>query len=288
MRLYYTIRRQITMSREILHAGKFISRGKGKHITRVVDSHELIVVLTGELNMFEEDKFFRICSGEYLLLHQGKSHGGLTNYPPNLSFFWIHFRDDTLLQELPQTGRLPEHSSLPGYAQMFLLEQSRNEPDKTTLALLFELMVRELQRSSDATANTITTPLADMAKRYLLTHYTEQLSLESISKELHCNAKYLGQLYHRIYGETLITTLNRLRIEKACLLLSTENMSIKETAISCGFNDMAYFRRQFAKYCNMQPREFLRQRLAGFWNTDSGARINIGNPQSKRFELGQG
>ena len=275
------------MSREILHAGKFISRGKGKHITRVMDSCELIVVLSGELNMFEEERYFRIHSGEYLLLHQGKTHGGLSTYPPNLSFFWIHFRDDRLLDELPQSGQLPEHSSLPGYAQMFLLEQSRNEPDKESLALLFELMVRELRRSSGNSGNTVTTPLADMARRYLLTHYTEVISLESISKELHCNPKYLGQLYHRIYGETLITTLNRLRIERACQLLVTENISIKETAQSCGFNDMAYFRRQFAKYCNMTPREFLWQKIAGFWNTDSGARINIGNPVSKKYELGE-
>ena len=58
------------MSREILHAGKFISRGKGKHITRVMDSCELIVVLSGELNMFEEERYFRIHSGEYKIVHK--------------------------------------------------------------------------------------------------------------------------------------------------------------------------------------------------------------------------
>lgn len=269
------------MSREILHAGKFISRGKGKHVTRIMESHELIVVLSGELSMFEEDRYFRIRSGEYLILHRGKKHGGLGIYPANLSFFWIHFLDDKLVSELPQSGQLPEHSPLPGYAQMYLLEQSRTKPDKESLKLLFELMLREICRSSDITSQTLTTPLADQARRYLLTHYTEPVSLQIISKELHCNPKYLGQIYHRIYGETVITTLNRLRIERACQLLLTENFSIKETALNCGFNDMAYFRRQFVKYCNMTPREFLWQKLAGFWNTDSGAAVNIGNPAGK-------
>lgn len=267
------------MSREVLHAGKFISRGKGRHATRIMDSHELIVVLSGELNMFEEDHYFRIRSGEYLLLHQGKTHGGLSTYPPNLSFFWLHFRDEHLMQELPQSGQLSAHSPLPGYAQMFLFEQSRSSPDKESLALLFELMIRELRRSSTHPSSIVTTPLADMARRYLLTHYAETLSLNSISKELHCNPKYLGQLYHRIYGETLITTLNRLRIKRACVMLITENMSIKETAQNCGFNDMAYFRRQFFKFNNMTPKEFIRQKVTGFWNSDSGARINIGNPE---------
>ena len=273
------------MSREVLHAGKFISRGKGRHATRIMESHELIVVLSGELNMFEQEHYFRIRNGEYLILHRGKKHGGLGTYPANLSFFWIHFLDDELVAELPQSGPLPPHSLLPGYAQMYLLEQSRSEPDKESLQLLFDLMIREIRRSSGITSATLTTPLADQARRFLLTHYTEAVSLQSISKELHCNPKYLGQIYHRIYGETVITTLNRLRIERACQLLLTENFSIKETAQNCGFNDMAYFRRQFIKYCNMTPREFLWQKLAGFWNTDSGARINIGNPASSRNGL---
>lgn len=267
------------MSREILHAGKFISRGKGKHITRVMDSHELIVVLSGELNMFEEDHYFRIRSGEYLFLHQGRTHGGLSTYPANLSFFWLHFRDDKLLQELPQSGQLSAHSPIPGYAQMFLTEQGREEPDPESLALLFELMVRELRRSSHTHSQTVTTPLAAMARRYLLTHHTDAISLESMSRELHCNPKYLGQIYHRIYGETLITTLNRLRIERACHLLLTENTSIKEAAQNSGFNDMAYFRRQFARFCNMTPREFLWQKLNGYWNSDLSAKVNIGNPK---------
>ena len=275
------------MSREILHAGKFISRGKGRHVTRVMESHELIAVLSGELNMFEEERYFRIRSGEYLILQRGRKHGGLTNYSANLSFFWIHFLDDDIVAEVPQSGKLSEHSPLPSYAQMYLLEQSRTEPDRESLALLFELMLREIRRSSSIASETFTTPLADAARRYLLVHYTEPVSLHSISSELHCNPKYLGQIYHRIYGETLITTLNRLRIERAYQLLIMGELSVKETAQNCGFNDMAYFRRQFIKYCNMTPREFIYQKRAGFLNTDSGARINIGNPASSRNELGK-
>ena len=87
---------------------KFISRGKGRHITRVMESHELIAVLSGELNMFEEERYFRIRSGEYLILQRGRKHGGLTNYSANLSFFWIHFLDDDIVAEVPQSGKLSE------------------------------------------------------------------------------------------------------------------------------------------------------------------------------------
>ena len=71
-------------------AGKFIFAGEGRHITRVHDWDELIVVLQGELEMFEEDRKFSVRAGEWLLLRRGKKHGGLAPYPANLSFFWLH------------------------------------------------------------------------------------------------------------------------------------------------------------------------------------------------------
>ena len=44
----------------LLNAGRFISRGKGRHATRVIDSYELILVIAGTLRMFEEESEFAL------------------------------------------------------------------------------------------------------------------------------------------------------------------------------------------------------------------------------------
>ena len=257
------------MSVKALFAGKFICAGHGRHVTRVIKSDELIVVLQGELEMFEEDRQFRVRPGEWLLLQRGRKHGGLAPYPGNLSFFWFHFMDDgTVIGTLPQHGVLREPEDFSTYAQSFLTEQSRLEPDRDIMDLLLALMIREMRRPSPTRQNRdLATPLAVAAQKFIGTHFFEELTLETISGHLHCNAQYLSRLYRRAFGETLIESLNKMRISRAKWHLATGSLSIKEVARCCGFNDMAYFRRQFRRYCSMTPGAYRRQHLAGVWNT---------------------
>ena len=257
------------MSVEALFAGKFICAGNGRHVTRVINTDELIVVLQGELEMVEEDRQFRVRPGEWLLLKRGRRHGGLAPYPDNLSFFWFHFMDDgSVMETLPQHGILQEPTDFSVYAQAFLNEQSRLAPDREIMNLLLALMIQEMRRTSSIPEEQkLATPLAVAAQKFIGTHFFEDLSLETISSSLHCNAQYLSRLYHRTYGETLIEALNKVRISRAKWYLATGSLSIKEIARCCGFNDMAYFRRQFHRYCSMTPSAFRQQYLAGKWNT---------------------
>ena len=250
-------------------AGKFIFAGEGRHITRVHESDELIVVLQGELEMFEEDRNFCIRPGEWLLLRRGRKHGGAAPYTPNLSFFWIHFIDDgTIIDSLPQHGVLREPADFSTYIQAYLNEQSRPEPDKKIMELLFLLMIQEMRRpEKNQIGSSCTTPLAYAAQKFIGTRFAEQLSLESIAGELHCNPQYLSRLYRKTFGITLTENLNKIRIDRAKWLLRYGSLSIKETAKHCGFNDLAYFRRQFRRYCSLTPNEYRKQHLPGLWNT---------------------
>ena len=74
-----------------LNGGRFISRGKGRHEERTIESCELIFCAKGSLTMFEEDKLFELHSGDYLLLRKGRKHGGVRDYPQGLIFYWLHF-----------------------------------------------------------------------------------------------------------------------------------------------------------------------------------------------------
>ena len=191
-----------------------------------------IALLTRPKN--EEDRKFSVRAGEWLLLRRGKKHGGLAPYPANLSFFWLHFMDDgTVISKLPQHGILREPANFSVHIQSFLNEQNRLEPDKKIMELLFLLMVQEMHRpSQDRLKVELATPLAIAAQKYIGTHFNEQLSLESIASELHCNPQYLSRLYRKVFGITLTEELNKRRIARAKWLLAYGSLSIKETASS--------------------------------------------------------
>jgi len=69
--------------------------------------------------------------------------------------------------------------------------------------------------------------------------------------------------FHRAFRQTLHTSpvdyLIRLRIQKACELLSKGEQNITEVAAATGFEDSNYFTRQFHRIMGASPREFRRR-----------------------------
>ena len=74
------------------NGGLFISRGFGRPPARVISSYEVIDVLRGKLRLSEEGRDFEGSAGEYLIMLPGVRHWGPEDYPPDLEFYWLHFR----------------------------------------------------------------------------------------------------------------------------------------------------------------------------------------------------
>lgn len=248
------------------NGGKFISRGSGRHITRVIDSMELIYVIAGTLDMFEEDRHFHLRSGDFLYLYPGRLHGGLTPYSANLSFFWGHFTGkDSLPEQIPQTGHICHPGRMGDYISMLLTEQTL-DGDRISCDLLLALLMNETSRVGDDDSAEGKS-LANAAERFLKQHFTEAVSTASVAEELNCNADYLGRLFRQQFRCTLTDYLNQLRLNHAASLLAAGCSSIKEAAYNSGFSDLAYFRKRFLREFSMRPSEFRKQRLAGHINT---------------------
>ena len=255
---------------KLFNGGRFMSRGKERHPSRIIDSDELIFVVRGELAIFEEENSFHLRPGEWLFLQRGRRHGGSAVYPNNLVFFWFHFlKAENFPFSIARHGKAENPSIIAEYMQNLLNEQSRIEPDRAVQDLLFELILRELSRSpvqNFSTANE-PTPLAEAALQYLTLHYMENISLASTAAALHCNVEYLGKIFRKCYGESFLSRLNKKRIEQAAEQLAGGTISIKAVADNCGFNDIAYFRRKFMLYYNQTPGEFRKKHTSGHVNS---------------------
>ena len=94
---------------------------------------------------------------------------------------------------------------------------------------------------------------------HISSNYQENLKLDSLARIAGMNPKYFCRYFRHMTGRTPIDYLNYYRIECACEMLSTKNISIKETAISCGFSDESYFVKTFRKYKNTTPKQFTRK-----------------------------
>ncbi len=238
-----------------LNGGKFISRGRGRHPTRIIDSMELILVISGTLSIFELEKEFQVREGEFLFLYPGRRHGGLADYSKNLSFFWGHFREDKRrASSLPQYGRAARPENFSEYFELLLAEQ-RFRDNEQTCELLLELLLNETRRTC-LPPEAEQSHLAEEAERIIRLRFSDNISTSDIARELGCNADHLGRVFHHNCGMSVVEALNKTRLENAAKLLRAGKGSIKETAYSCGFNDPAYFRRRFFQHFSVRPSQY--------------------------------
>ncbi len=248
-----------------LNGGKFISRGRGRHPARTLDSNELIFVVSGRLNICEAGRRFTVLPGEFLFLDAGLRHAGSADYPPDLAFFWGHFTGERP-GGCPKYGPAARRERFADYFALLLSEQ-RHPDHAAVCGLLWRILLLETTRSTAETEAGVAIRRAETAHRILELRYCDNLSTAAIARELHCHADYLGREFRRRYGCSVIAMLNEIRLEHAARELRDGTGSIKEAAFANGFNDIAYFRRQFKRRFSLTPSEYRAIHAPGHINT---------------------
>lgn len=97
---------------------------------------------------------------------------------------------------------------------------------------------------------------------YVHSHYSSELSLDSISREFYVSPYYLSHQFKSITGTTLTEYIQMTRIRNAQQLLIHTRMKISVIAGQCGFNSFSQFNRVFHKLSGMSPSGFRKQQAA--------------------------
>ncbi len=249
------------------NGGLFISRGQGAHPDRVIGSWELIFVREGILRVEEEEERFEVGAGESLLLRPRRRHRGTGEYPPDLSFYWIHFavRDGEVF--FPESSiTLPRHTSVarPNHLtelfRRFLDDQEAGRSEPMSASLLLMLMLCEISdsRPVEKVVKENAAVLAQRAEAHIRTHFHTPISTSVLASELGCNPDYLGRVFRKVYGLTPTEFMHRRRVRHARRMLIESDLNVEEISRACGFKDVGYFRRLFKRHEGMTPLAFRR------------------------------
>lgn len=96
---------------------------------------------------------------------------------------------------------------------------------------------------------------------YCLDHYTQPITLDSTSKQLHLSKYYISHIFTQRMGRSFTSFLADLRLEHACQLLG-EQGNITQVAFASGFSSVRTFNRAFLKRMGITPREYIVQKAA--------------------------
>ncbi len=95
---------------------------------------------------------------------------------------------------------------------------------------------------------------------YLINHFTEQVTLETISGVANMSPTAFCRYFKSHTRKTFTRYLNEIRIGHACKLLIPDNFSIAQICYECGFTNLSNFNRQFKMITGYSPRKYLQQR----------------------------
>lgn len=93
---------------------------------------------------------------------------------------------------------------------------------------------------------------------YCSRNYTKEISLESLSKELHISKYYISHIFGSRLNMRFTDYVNSLRVSKACLLLTDSDMSITEISDKVGFSTIRTFNRAFLRQTGRSPSDYRR------------------------------
>ena len=107
-----------------------------------------------------------------------------------------------------------------------------------------------------------TNSVVEKAKEYIVEHFSKDLSLEEMAKELGISPYYLSKLFKESEGVNYIDYVTGLRIKYAKEQLNNSDKSIKEICHESGYGDPNYFSRIFKKWTGVTPTEYREGRLS--------------------------
>lgn len=173
----------------------------------------------------------------------------------NTNFCIINFRNikDTILHHLQNMLSEIEYQK-PGYEIIC----------QDLMEILIVLLGRQTNFSTMLTpVSKKTSRLCGAAKRYIDSHYQENITLDQLAEVCHVSKYHLAHAFTEEYGVSPINYLISKRLEEAEHLLRTTDFSLSLISNTTGFSSSSYFAQIFRKQKGMSPTEFRKQSRRG-------------------------
>lgn len=235
-------------------------------------SLELIFVAEGFAKYILEGKEYAVQKGEVLVVN---AHQDLDEFivEEQNAVRYILGLDQVLIPGLDENCLIPEGKSPLIASQEFydlllsffsLIPQLQEDTDLhaeilgyqvKSLFLIFNKLFGESE-SKEEDNQQVEIPLAVLIKDYIDRHFTEDLSLDSLSKRFNISSFYLSHMYKKQFNYSPVQYILRKRMSLAQTLLITTNLSIGEVAQKAGYKNPSHFHLLFTKNVGISPRKY--------------------------------
>lgn len=87
-------------------------------------------------------------------------------------------------------------------------------------------------------------------------HYTERLAINELAAQVYMSPEYFRKLFKKVTGNTVTAYQQKYRVDKACQLLATTNIPIRQICEAVGYGDLKSFYSLFKRIAGKTPQEY--------------------------------
>ena len=227
---------------------------------------ELFYVVSGRGLFQIENEQYPVTTQQLIIVNPNVIHTEVSHQSSPLEYIvlgieGLEFTPDTREENRYQILDYRDNGSILTCLRNILIETENALPGFETICRAYmEILIVRLMR--DTSFHLTSDPLPSSSsqcaavRRYIDSHFKEQLTLEHLAEIAHINKYYLAHTFKEEFGISPISyQLNR-RIEESCYLLQQTNMSLSEIAQVLGFSSSSYFSQLFRKAKNISPSDY--------------------------------
>lgn len=250
----------------------------------VHDMVEIVCVMRGAVTLIINGETWTLTAGDVTVIFPNVAHS-YEDVSPDIEGLAAIFRTDTVAEferlfreQMPEVPVLRSTEVNPDVQQivrkLMSISTCPNHPLHTAyLHLLLAYLLNDMNMSTVSVS--VEQALVIKAIRYIVAHYTEQISLQSVAEHLNISRTYLSHLFANKLYINFRRYVNSVRINKARDLLREESLSITDICYRCGYNNARTFNRAFAHECGIPPNEYRRSHELKGWEPLRAELVNV-------------
>lgn len=239
-----------------VHQHEFTSFEAHRH-----DFCEFEFVTEGKAQTEINGVVFPLEKGDTVFVTPSDIHGCTTLPGGKMKTVTVHFSPDAF----PFFASLPSGvihcSDALRNAFLLLLEESLKDDVLARYAvknMLERVLILAKRESSGSTVESYTTGIAG-AIGYINKHYKETITIADVCKACRYSAPWLCRHFKEQTGMTVMSYINRQRLDCAQRMLLMLDCAVGEIGLECGFVSVRQFNRAFRNAFGCSPSEYRRK-----------------------------
>lgn len=235
-----------------------------------IDQFVFIYCMDGAGHYKLNGQEYGVQANQYFILPAGLPHAYWADQAKPWTIYWIHFKGKLAKHYVSNNAGpinvTPEAHSRIGqrmelFEEMFnTLESGFSDDNLRYVSSAFHYYLGSLQYiqqyrnawSGQDKANGV----IGMVIHFMKENIEKRISVDDLAHKSGMSAAKLFVVFKEKTGHTPLAYLNLLKVQRACFMLDSTDMTVTQISFKVGIQDTSYFSRMFSKIMGMSPQAY--------------------------------